>query len=137
MKGGNIQPKPFVDSPLNYSNIKTWPGVSTSHGGNHYEYNEYNNDPQLQMKYEGFVGGYVWNKKRRSKKNKKNKNSTRGKSSNRQYLGGGAFPIISDAALYLKSGMNSIGNIPKILTGNPVNPSVMPWNGQFKQFLNK
>jgi len=130
MKGGSVQT--FVGVPLNYANIRTWPGVM-NHGGNHYSLNDYKTDPELAIKYEGFVGGYVWNKKRRSKKNK---NSKHVKSSNRQYVGGGSFPITSDASLYLQSGINTIGNIPKILSGTETNPSVMPYNGQFKGLLN-
>ena len=130
MKGGNVQT--FVGVPLNYGNLRTWPGVM-NHGGNHYAYNNYPTDPQLSINYEGFVGGYVWNKKRRSKKNK---NSKHVKTSNREYVGGDSFPITSDASLYLQSGINTIGNIPKILSGTETNPSVMPYNGQFKGLLN-
>ena len=117
----------FVGAPLNYNNFSTYPGLTT-HGGNHYGLNSWNNDLYtgnitnerdfsiFPNKY--LRGGYVYHKSNKIKHKK-----TRSK--RKTY--GGLGPLLSDAVNGSNNIGNSVGNIYNTLAGLPQNPSSLPY----------
>jgi len=120
----------FVGAPLNYNNFSTYPGLTT-HGGNHYGLNSWNNDLYtgniinerafsiFPNKYtQGLRGGYIYNKsKMRYNKSKTSKRKTYG----------GLGPLLSDAVNGTQNIGNSVGNIYNTLAGLPSGPSPLPY----------
>jgi hypothetical protein len=111
-----------VGSPLVYSNIGSWPGVN---GYNGYYYSN-NTNPDLQTRNyvseRGMVGGYVYDSNKLNKKiNKKSKKNK---------IGGG-FPLLRDLRLGTEVATNNIQNIINTSTGNPSQPSPLPYMNQY------
>jgi len=138
-RGGNIAP--FVGKALNYSDLNTWPGVTT-HGGNHYLKNEFPVDLQTGnniisdndsfFKENLMMGGYIYKKKNSSShRSKISKRRSRTRSRKKYKGGAGTLPILGDIRLAGQLAQTNIANTNDILKGQEIGVSPLPWKNQY------
>jgi hypothetical protein len=138
-RGGNIAA--FVGKALNYSDLNTWPGVTT-HGGNHYLKNEFPVDLQTGnnivsendsfFKQNLMSGGYIYGNRRSFSSRLTKISKRKSRRSKRKYKGGaGTLPILGDIRLAGQLVQTNVANTHDILKGQEIGVSPLPWKNQF------
>lgn len=142
MRGGSYA---FVGKPWG-PQVASWPGVSSTHDGDHLAYNSYKTfDPysgDVSSERAGPVyphkmnGGFTYYEKKdniskKSSSSKKRMSKYR-KNSKKNLSGGGYFPLLGDATIMGSRVSTGLTNtFYNKLFGHPQTVSPLPWENQF------